>query len=220
MSQVFLNLLDWRRRMNALYAEVRRLHTHDPQAAHAHWQSVRNELFARHPQSPLLPEARARFEALPIWPYDPAYAFTASIQTDLPPQNFTVQTSAGHDMPMRRVGRAALRSGWHDLGSLDVYWIDVYGGGLFVPFRDAGSGSLSYGGGRYLLDTVKGADLGGTDPDSEAGGELILDFNFAYHPSCFYDPQWSCPLAPPQNTLSTMMRAGEGLESSVPHSSL
>jgi uncharacterized protein len=215
MSQALMSLLDWRRRMQALYAEVRALSASDPQAAHLHWQSVRNELFARHPQSPLLPDARAGFTALPIWPYDPAYAFTATVQTDLEPETFTVQTSAGHDMPLVRVGRVALHNAWHDLGSLDLYWIDVYGGGLFLPFRDAGNGLHSYGGGRYLLDTVKGADLG-----SVLSSELRLDFNFAYHPSCFYDPQWSCPLSPPQNTLSTIMRAGERLGSSVPHSVL
>ncbi len=61
----------------------------------------------------------------------------------------------------------------------------------------------SYGGGRYLLDTVKGADLGGTD------GRLVVDFNYAYNPSCAYDPQWSCPLAPPANRLTVPILAGE-----------
>ena len=204
MASDFLTLLDWRRQISDLYTELRRLHPGDPPAAHAHWQRVRNALFKTHPQSPLLPELRADFTALPVWPYDPAYSFAAALQTDLPPETFTVQTSAGHPMPLIRVGRVRLINAQHDLGSLDVYWIDVYGGGLFVPFRDAGSGHSSYGGGRYLLDSVKSADLG-----SLKNGSLILDFNFAYHPSCFYDPQWSCPLAPPQNVLAAEVRAGE-----------
>ena len=58
--------------------------------------------------------------------------------------------------------------------------------------------------GRYLLDTCKGADLGST-PD----GRLILDFNFAYHPSCHYNPMWACPLAPPSNRLAIPVEAGE-----------
>ncbi|GAA4016607.1 DUF1684 domain-containing protein [Deinococcus rubellus] len=206
MAETFLTLLDWRRQLQTLYAEVRRLHAAEPQAAHAHWQQVRNRLFAHHPQTPLTPEARADFRALPVWPYDPAYAFTAAVQTDLPPERFVARTSAGHDMPLSRVGRVQLDNGIQALGTLDMYWIDVYGGGLFVPFRDAGSGQTSYGGGRYLLDTVKGADLGGLED-----GRLVLDFNFAYHPSCFYDPQWSCPLAPPQNMLGAEVRAGERL---------
>ena len=75
--------------------------------------------------------------------------------------------------------------------------------GVFLPFADATRGSETYGGGRYLLDTVKGADLG------EADGRLVLDFNFAYNPSCSYDPQWDCPLAPPPNWLRVPVEAGE-----------
>ena len=91
------------------------------------------------------------------------------------------------------------------VGSLDVHWIEVYGGGVFVPFTDATSGHETYGGGRYLLDTVKGADLGGE------GDRLVLDFNFAYHPSCAYDPRWSCPLAPAGNRSTVPIEAGERL---------
>ena len=69
--------------------------------------------------------------------------------------------------------------------------------------KDATSGTATYGGGRYLIDTVKGADLGGD------GGRLILDFNFAYNPSCAYDPAWACPLAPAGNTLRRSLLAGE-----------
>ncbi len=76
---------------------------------------------------------------------------------------------------------------------LQVLWLDAYGGGIFIPFRDATCGSETYGGGRYLLDSVKGAELGSSF-ESET---LTLDFNYAYHPSCAYDPIWPCPLAPP-----------------------
>jgi len=41
-----------------------------------------------------------------------------------------------------------------------MYWLDGYAGGVFLPFRDASSGTETYGDGRYLLDTSKGADLG------------------------------------------------------------
>jgi hypothetical protein len=86
-----------------------------------------------------------------------------------------------------------------------VYWLAGYGGGVFIPFRDATSGTATYGGGRYLWDSVKGADLG------SVGDELVLDFNYAYHPSCTYDPQWSCPLAPRDNWLDIPIEAGERL---------
>jgi uncharacterized protein (DUF1684 family) len=82
-----------------------------------------------------------------------------------------------------------------------------YAGGLFVPFRDATNGAETYGAGRYLLDTAKSADLGaGAAPNS-----LVLDFNFAFHPSCAFDPKWSCPLAPPENRVDIRIEAGERL---------
>ena len=93
------------------------------------------------------------------------------------------------------------------IGSLDVWRLASYGGGLFVPVKDALAGARggTYSGGRYLLDTVKGADLGaGNAPDS-----LVLDFNFAYNPSCAYDPAWACPLAQPGNTVVVEIPVGE-----------
>ena len=50
---------------------------------------------------------------------------------------------------------------------------------------------------------MKGADLGGD------GRWLVIDLNFAYNPTCAYDPAWACPLAPPGNVLSARVRAGE-----------
>ncbi|MFK7603312.1 DUF1684 domain-containing protein [Deinococcus sp. SM5_A1] len=198
-STDWLDLLDWRREASALYARVRVELPHDPQAAHRLWQAGRNALFGNHPQSPLNAVARAAFTELPCWSYDSALAFSARVETTVPQERLTVPSSTGQDMPLVRFGRVEL-----PIGTLDVYWIDVYGGGVFLPFRDATSGQESYGGGRYLLDTAKSADLGST-----ASGELHLDFNFAYHPSCFYDSRWSCPLAPPQNVLGVPVRAGE-----------
>ncbi|MEO0728760.1 MAG: DUF1684 domain-containing protein [Pseudomonadota bacterium] len=74
------------------------------------------------------------------------------------------------------------------------------------PLRDKTSGGETYGGGRYLLDTIKGADLGHTKT-----GALILDFNFSYHPSCCHSPDWLCPLSPADNHVLCEIRAGEHL---------
>ncbi len=86
-----------------------------------------------------------------------------------------------------------------------------YAGGLFIPFRDATNGTETYAAGRYLLDTAKGADLGG-DPSR---GTLIVDFNFAFQPSCAFDPRWACPLAPPESRLDVPIRAGERLRAAA-----
>jgi uncharacterized protein (DUF1684 family) len=92
--------------------------------------------------------------------------------------------------------------------SLTVFWLVGYGGGLFLPFRDATSGHETYGGGRYLFDTIK--NTYGLALELEAGsGEVTIDFNYAYNPSCAYDARWACPLAPRENWLAGAVTAGE-----------
>ena len=87
--------------------------------------------------------------------------------------------------------------------TVGLYWINGYGGGLFLPFRDLTNSNGTYGGGRYLYDSIKGSDLG------RIGDNIILDFNFSYNPSCAYNDQWVCPLAPRENHLQIAVTAGE-----------
>ncbi len=120
------------------------------------------------------------------------------------PGLLALPVSAGDAMAFDRVGRLDLPfpDGTRRLG---LYWMSGYAGGLFLPFRDATNGRETYGAGRYLLDSAKSADLGpGREP-----GTLVLDFNFAFQPSCAFDPRWACPLAPPENRLDLPIRAGE-----------
>jgi uncharacterized protein (DUF1684 family) len=194
-----LELLDWKRTIFALYAEVRA--GSDPQRAWKHWRDTRDRLFREHPQSAIPEERRESFTGLTYHDYDDAYRVSGELH-EAEPQRYDIPTSGEGTMSFSRVAEARFEL----LGrphSLEVYWLEAYGGGIFLPFRDATSGSDTYGAGRYLLDTVKGADLGATD----AG--LALDFNFAYNPSCSYDPRWVCPLAPPPNRLNVPVRAGE-----------
>jgi uncharacterized protein len=193
-----LSLLDWRRRVHDLYAEVRA--SVEPAVAHETWRLGRDELLRSHPDTPLLPETRATFTGLPIAPYDPALRFEAVVEA-AEPHRFEVPTGADGLVPFDRIGTVTLG----ELGSLDVWWLGSYGGGVFLPVKDALAGTQTYGGGRYLLDTVKGADLGGDVRD----GHLVVDLNFAYNPSCAYDPAWVCPLAPAGNTLAVPTLAGE-----------
>jgi uncharacterized protein (DUF1684 family) len=122
------------------------------------------------------------------------------------PLAMELPVSAGGTMAMRRIGHVEIPfpAGTRRLG---VFWMSGYAGGVFIPFRDATNGSETYGAGRYLLDAAKSADLGG-DPERDT---LVLDFNFAFHPSCAFDPKWACPLAPPENRLDIPIRAGERL---------
>ncbi len=193
-----LTLLDWRRRVAAMYADVRRDAPSDPVGAREALRAARDRLFASHPDSPIPAAQRAAFRALPYWRYDPALRFDVDVDTTVPPMRVELPMSADEPVIAQRIGRIRL-----PVGELDVYWLLLYGGGVFLPFTDATSGRTTYGGGRYLLDTVKGADVGG-DRD-----RLVVDFNYAYHPSCSYDPVWSCPLAPKDNRLAVAIEACE-----------
>jgi uncharacterized protein (DUF1684 family) len=194
-----LELLDYRRRVHALYARVRE----DPDPAHAFaaWAAERDDLFAHHPQSALAPERRAAFAGLSYFPHDPRGRVLAELEP-AERRRHDVPSSDGEVMSVERVGVARFALDETPC-ELELYWLAGYGGGLFVPFADATAGEETYGAGRYLLDTVKGADLGARH------GRLILDFNLAYNPSCSYDPRWACPLAPPPNRLAIPVRMGE-----------
>jgi uncharacterized protein len=186
---VSLDVLDWRRQVAALYSRVRS--EPDRRAAHVMWCADRQRLFSSHPASP------NQAAILRHAPYDPSWRFEVVLDTDVEPARLEIPTGTDGIVPFERIGRAAL----HGVGDLDVWWLDSYGGGVWLPVRDGTADT--YGGGRYVLDTVKGADLGG------GNGKLVVDLNFAYNPSCAYDEQWACPLAPPGNVLEVAVTAGE-----------
>jgi len=189
-----LDVLDWRRRVAALYAAVRE--ATDPREAHARWRDGRDELLRHHPASPVPPAARAGYPGADVAPYDPAFCFVVEVR---PTPSLRRSVVAGDDgtVEFDRIGRVVLPG----VGSLDVWWLAGYGGGVFLPVRDAWPDS--YPGGRYVLDTVKGADLGG----SRSG--LVVDLNFAYQPSCAYSPEWTCPLPAEGNRVEVVLPVGE-----------
>lgn len=196
---VSLTLLRWRREVGRLYAQARS--ATDPREGWLAWRAGRDRLFATHPDSPLSESALAEFRGLPVGEYDPALRLVVTVEPT-EPARMEVPTGSDGVVPFDRVGLVRLPG----LGSLDVWWLGSYGGGLFVPVRDRSAGRSSYGGGRYLLDTVKGADLGGAGSPRDG---LVVDLNFAYHPSCAYNPAWACPLAPPGNVLDVELSVGE-----------
>jgi len=175
-----LQVADWRRQIFALYAEVRA--ATDLFAAHDLWRRERDRLFATHPSTPLLPDDRTVFTGLSTTSYDPDWRFEVEV-TPAESRHLDVETGTDGIVPFDLIGVAEVPG----VGSLDIWKLG------------------SYGGGRYLLDTIKGADLGpGAALDS-----LVLDFNFAYNPSCAYDPAWACPLAQAGNRIAVEIPAGE-----------
>lgn len=174
-----------------MYADIRA--DPDPAAAHARWVERRAALFHDHPATARQPGQELHHAA-----YDPAYRFVLEMQA-AEPDEWEPTTGSDGAVPFRRAGRFEIP----ELGGLDAWWLGSYGNGIFLPLRDATAGRTTYGAGRYLLDTVKGADLG------REGAEWVLDLNFSYNPSCAYDPSWACPLAPLGNRLAAEVPVGE-----------
>jgi uncharacterized protein (DUF1684 family) len=190
--------------VSELFAELR---GRAPDAETLAWfRGQKDALFREHAQSPIPRAERQNFAGLRYWPFDPMARVTARFTPIESPKEDSSSSRSQDELSFTRIGHLdfELKGQGQMLGAL---WIGSYANGLFVPFTDQTSGHQTYGGGRYLLDTAKSADLG-SDP---AADTVVLDFNYAYHPSCTYDPHWVCPLAPPDNRLAVAIQAGERL---------
>jgi uncharacterized protein len=195
-----LALDDYRRRVAVLYLSE----PTEGEAGVVAFRRGRDALFRDHPQSALDEGQRARFTGLAWFPYDPGARVPAEPRPPETDDELAVDTG-GEDgtVGYRRVGRLAT-----PYGDLTLFWTLGYGGGLFLPFRDATAGGQTYGAGRYLTDTVKGTWGRGLVHGLD-GDRLTLDFNYAYNPSCAYNARWACPLAPAENHLRMAVEAGE-----------
>ena len=200
-SDPFLELADYRRRVAQMYAAVRQS-TAKPEQAWRRYRAQRENLFRTHPQSALDRDQKEGFSGLSYFPYNPDLRLQVEVDFHVEPDVLEVQLQEDGPTRLRRFGKVAFKLEKQRL-ELSLFWVLGYGGGVFLPFRDATAPNETYGGGRYLLDTIKGADLGSEQ------GRLVLDFNYAYNPSCAYNPRWHCPLAPRENWLAVALRAGE-----------
>jgi uncharacterized protein (DUF1684 family) len=195
-----LELLDYRRRVQDLYQTVR-----DTEGDAETWRWFvyqRDWLFQTHVRSALDDEQKRRFRGLSYFDYNPDYRIIAEIDLAVDTETFSVDLGEDGLLQYQRVGRVDFTAP-NGIGTLNLYWIKNYGGGLFLPFGDLTNGVETYGGGRYLFDTIKGADLG------TSGRSIVLDFNYAYNPSCAYHSRWVCPLPPAENRLPFAITAGE-----------
>lgn len=201
-AQDRLDLQDYRRQVHLHYAAFRNTSLPIEQACSEFRQS-RDKLFSSHPQSALSAEQKTEFQKLDYFDYNPSWRYLLEIEEDENQEILEIPLAADGLFRMQRIGKVKFeREG--NQHHLSLFWLLGYGGGLFLPFRDTSRlTGATYGGTRYLLDTIKGADLGSED------GKIMLDFNFAYNPSCAYNPLWDCPLAPPENWLDLSILAGE-----------
>ena len=181
-----LTLQDWRRRVFELYAALRA--APDPALGWQRWRTERDALFAHHPATPLPADARDAFDGLPVYAYDPA----ARVLADAEPaaeRTITLAGSAGATFGARRFATARFSLGGADLG-LDLYWLEGYGGGLFVPFarRDQRRDDLR----RRALPARHGQGRRPRDPRRPARARLQLRLQ----PVVRVRPALGCPLAP------------------------
>ncbi len=195
-------LAGWRRAVAELYARARHESIDDPQGAWEDFCAGRERLFRYHTSTPLTPEQIRKFTGLKYYPYDLTWRVMGEVVRDVTEDELTVELAADGTLRYRRVARVQFEVASQS-AALSLFWLQGYGGGLFLPFTDLTSGTETYAGGRYLYDTIKGADLG------MHANQLVLDFNYAYNPSCEYNDRWVCPLPPAENRLPFHVHAGE-----------
>jgi hypothetical protein len=168
----------------------------------ASYRADKDAYFRRGDGSPIPAAERASFTGLPYFPVDESLRFegrTLEPYTGSEPVQFQIPTSDGQ---LRAAERAGVLRFERDGTTHTLTGYTFAGGGsesVFVPFLDMTSGAETYGAGRYL------------DLSPEHDGTYALDFNLAYHPSCVYDPKYSCPLTPAENRLPIRIEAGERL---------
>jgi uncharacterized protein (DUF1684 family) len=190
---VDLTLADYRERVARIYLAETDL---------AEFRRQRGELLLTHPQSAIPAAEKAEGKGPRYFPANP----DARVTVPFTQVDGELEIDTGGDdgvVHYRRMG--TLHTPW---GPLALWWLQAYGGGMFLPLRDGTSGpGGSYGGGRYLTDTVKGTF--GRGLVVEENGQVTLDFNYLYNPSCAYDDRWACPLAPEENRITEPIEAGE-----------
>ncbi|MBL0175547.1 MAG: DUF1684 domain-containing protein [Ignavibacteria bacterium] len=156
--------------------------------------------FLRDDGSPLLPDQKEQFQGLKYFPPDKSYAFETVLHRLSAPATMIMATSKDRPREMLHIGWLPfMRSGTEYRlqvympkdTSEDKYW--------FIPFTDAGSGTDTYAGGRFI------------DIEKPASDSVFLDFNYAYNPYCAYNERYDCPIPPKENHLPFAVKAGEKL---------
>ncbi|HET9345570.1 MAG TPA: DUF1684 domain-containing protein [Candidatus Limnocylindrales bacterium] len=182
---------------------------HDYVGAIEGYRAEKDVFFKESADSPIPAEERDAFEGLPYYPVNVDLVFEGLSLEPYggdEPADFQIPTSDGKLRPAHRAGSFTFELDGEPrrLTGYELEGAHV-DGRLFIPFMDATSGTETYGAGRYL-------DL---EPDDD--GTYAIDFNLAYHPSCVYQPKFSCPLTPAENRLPVRIDAGERLAEGAAH---
>ena len=172
-------------------------------------RAAKDESFKSDADSPVPADKKATLLPLAYFPIDESYTVPATLETSADRSRMQVPTSTGQDSRnIERVGTLKFSVKGQPLrltAFLDLESRDA--NRLFVPFADLTSGT----------ETLSGRPLHGAR--SDANRHLLVDFNIAYHPYCYYSPEFDCPFPPKENRLAVPIRAGERMQkadSSIP----
>jgi len=160
------------------------------------FREAKDFVFRNDPQSPLTKEQRRDFRGLVYYPENPALVVKGSLDPNVEPGEVPMETTGGEEQVYTRAG--ILRFTVDGQPAQLTLFATEDQHELFLPFRDATSGKESYPAGRYV----------DVEP-SDASGQVTVNFNLAYNPSCAYNPEYSCPLPPIENWLKVPIQAGE-----------
>jgi uncharacterized protein len=171
-------------------------------------RAAKDESFKTDKDSPIPEDKKATLLPLAYFPIDESYAVPASLVPAAERTRLQVPTSTGKIREIERVGTLKFSLKGQSLQLTAFLELDdPRANRLFVPFSDLTSGAETYPAGRYM------------ELDPTPTGIYVVDFNIAYHPYCYYSPEYDCPYPPKENRLSTPIRAGEKMQkadSSIP----
>jgi uncharacterized protein len=171
-------------------------------------RAAKDESFKSGADSPVPADKKATLIPLAYFPIDELYAVPATLVPAEERTRIQVPTSTGKTRNIERIGTLKFTLKGQPVKLTAFLEVDEpQANRLFVPFSDLTSGAETYSAGRYM------------ELDPTPTGIYVVDFNVAYHPYCYYSPEYDCPYPPAENRLSVPIRAGERLQkaaSSVP----
>jgi uncharacterized protein (DUF1684 family) len=160
-------------------------------------RTMKDQFMARHAESPFIAGGVSGFRGLRYFPIDTKYRVRSRLERRAVPEEAFLRTNRDGQATMRLLGDLVFRLGGRELRLRIYHAGEGVGTSAFVPFRDATSGTDSYGAGRYLTLELNESD------------EYELDFNRAFNPYCAYTDAYECGFPPAENDLPVPVRAGE-----------
>jgi len=165
------------------------------------FRKERDHFFKTAPNSPLEESDKIHFKDLRYFPIDLKYRFEGEIERYIininnPKYYATFPTNKGPRKRYIRYGKFRFTFEGKEY-SLELYK-SIGSDMIFIPFYDKTNGRETYEAGRYL--------------DSEIlmpGYRIVVDFNYAYNPSCAYNEKFVCVLPLEENRLKIEIPAGE-----------